>query len=348
MDSSKSSANIHKDDVAPFGSATTAVKVGPGGPARDPNGSVSTAILPEEIDVTAEETCPAPSLQMSVQDASAQPAPVTPTVTPSATRVELISQLDALAQEMAAKGRPASDQGVGNSREEPKLSDALPDEPKPSSGLPAVEPTIHVPPRSGISFESDFASTWPPVDRRKVFTLTNFFIAALIGVGFAAAWQSHRVWSMKSSNDANVATEQSGSASSGQASASDAAPPQTAPVTQTAAAPATSPDLVKQLEKITQDLTVMRRDVEQLAAKQEQLTAAQQQIEQLAAKQEQLAQKIAKLPAPDQSVRQRMPHPTQSRAAPTQPRAPPETPAQLSSAPRSAADHPVPPLPVPH
>src|SRR5262249_52193914 len=176
MDSWKSSANIHKDDVAPFGSATTAVKVGPGGPARDPNGSVSTAILPEEIDVTAEETCPAPSLQMSVQL-----APATPTVTQSATRVELISQLDALAQEMAARGRPASDQRVGNSREEPKLSGALPDEPKPSSWLPAVEPTIHVPPRSGISFESDFVSTWPPVDRRKVFTLTNFFIAALIG-----------------------------------------------------------------------------------------------------------------------------------------------------------------------
>jgi hypothetical protein len=170
------------------------------------------------------------------------------------------------------------------------------------------------------------------------------------------AWHSHGVWTVKQPNDVDVAAEERGSAPAGRVSTSIAPIPQSVPVTQTATAPvapATSPELVKQLEAMTQDLASVRRGVEELAAKQEHLAAAQQQLEQLAAKQEQLAAKqeqmakdIANLQALKQNVRLKMSPPPQSRAAPIPPRIPPEPAAQLSSVPRSAP-HPVPPLPVP-
>jgi hypothetical protein len=57
--------------------------------------------------------------------------------------------------------------------------------------------------------------------------------------------------------------------------------------------------LVQQLEPITRDLTVVRRSLEQLAAKQEQM-----------------AQNIATLQAAEQDIRQKMSSPPASRAAP--------------------------------
>jgi hypothetical protein len=258
-----------------------------------------------------------------------------------------MSQLDALAADLAVKGRASSDQPVEN----------VPEGSNFSGGLQAVEPSIRVPPRLS-NFESDpFVGDGPLIGRRKVLTLASLFMAAVIGVGVAFAWHSYSAWTMKSPNDVDVAAGQSGSTPAAPVSASDAALPQSVPGTQTATpptGPATSPELVKQLEAMTQDLTVVRRTVEQLAAKQEQLAAAQQQLEQLAAKhehltakQEQMAQNIAKLQTREQNVRQKMSPPPQSRAAPIPPRTPPEPPAaQLSSVPRSAP-HPVPPLPVP-
>jgi hypothetical protein len=261
-----------------------------------------------------------------------------------------MSQLDALAADLAVKGRASSDQSVEN----------VPEESKFSGGLQAVEPSIRVPPRPS-SFENDpFVSDGPLIGKRKVRTLASLFVAAVIGVGIAFAWHTYSAWTMKSpTDDVDVAAGQSGSTPAATVSASDAARPQSVAGTQTAtppAEPATSPELVKQLEAMTQDLTFVRRTVEQLAAKQEQLAAAQQQLEQLAAKQEQLtakqeqmAQNIAKLQTREQNVRQKTspPPPSQSRAAPTPPRTPPEPAAQVSSAPRSAPQHPVPPLPVP-
>jgi chemotaxis protein histidine kinase CheA len=187
-------------------------------------------------------------------------------------------------------------------------------------------------------------------------------MAALIGLGVAFAWQSHSVWTMKPPNDPDIAAVPPDPAPARQASTSDAVIRQSAPVTQTAAAtampaaaaPASSPELAKQLEAMTQDLISVRRGIEQLAAKQEQLAAAQKQLEQLAAKQEQLAakqdqmaQNIAKLQTVVPNARPRLSPlrspPPQSRAAPLPSPAPA---AQLSSVPRSAL-HPVPPLPVP-
>jgi predicted metal-dependent RNase len=77
-----------------------------------------------------------------------------------------------------------------------------------------------------------------------------------------------------------VAAEQTGSTRARQVSAQDAAQ-QPAP-----AAAAISPQLVQQFEEIARDLAVMRKSVEQLAAKQEQM-----------------AQNIASLQTVEQSIR---------------------------------------------
>jgi hypothetical protein len=348
MDSLQDPLNdqYHNDGIVALVPEPMAVKARPGGPTRDPDDQyVSTTISPRLIDVTAEETCPA--VQMSAQDGAPQLAPAIQTAqAPSATTFELMSKLEALASDLAVKGCGSSDQCTGNVHEESKVS----------SGLQAVEPSIRVSPRP-TGFESDqFASDRPSTSRRTVLALASFFMAAVIGLGVMFAWHSHGVWTMQQPNDVDVAAEQQGSAPAGQLSTSDAAPPQSVLVTQTATAPvapATSPELMKQLEAMTQDLASVRRGVEELAAKQEHLAAAQQQLEQLAAKQEQLsakqeqlAQNIAKLQALGQNARLKMSPPPQPRAVPIPPRAPPEPAAQLSSVPRSAP-HPVPPLPVP-
>ena len=349
MDSLQSPLNdqAHRDDIVSLVPAQSAVKARPGETMHDADDrDVLTTISPELIDVTAEETCPAAAAQMSTQDRTLHQAPAIQTAqTPSKKTFELMDQLEVLAGDLAVKGRASSDQRIEDVHEG-------------SSELRVVEPTIRVPPRSNDQFAGDR----PSIGRRRVRTLAGFFMVALIGLGTSVAWHSHSVWTMTSPNDVDVVAEQPASAPANQASAPAATPPQSAPVTQTATAPgapATSPELVKQLEAMTRDLTAMRRSVEQLAAKQEQLAAAQQQLEQLAVKQEQLAakreqmaQNIAKQQALEKNTRLKM-SPPQSRAAPVAtvapiaPRVvPPEPAAQLSSVPRSA-QHPVPPLPVP-
>jgi hypothetical protein len=89
-------------------------------------------------------------------------------------------------------------------------------------------------------------------DRRTFPTLASFFIAALIGVAVALVWQSQRVSTAKSPNDVAVAEEQSGFTPVGQLSLQDAPPH----------APATSSELVQQLEGMARDLVVLRRRVE--------------------------------------------------------------------------------------
>ena len=84
------------------------------------------------------------------------------------------------------------------------------------------------------------------------------------------------------------------------ARARDAAP-QSTPVTQTAlaaTAPATSPELVQQLDAMARDLAVIRNSVEQLANK----------VEELAAKQDQMSQNTATLQAVEQdTIQERSP-----------------------------------------
>jgi len=146
--------------------------------------------------------------------------------------------------------------------------------------------------------------------RRKSPTLASFFIAALIGVAVAFVWQSQRV-----SNDVAVAEKQSGFTPLGQLSLRDSSP-QIASATQIApasTAPATSSELVQQLEDIARDLVVLQRRVEELAAKQEHLVDAQ---EQLAARQEQMAQSIAKPQPVKRSVNNKMSSPPRRNGLP--------------------------------
>jgi hypothetical protein len=175
------------------------------------------------------------------------------------------------------------------------------------------------------------------IGRRTSLTLASFFVAALIGVAATFVWQSQRVSIAKSPHQFAVA-EKLGFTHVGQLSLQDA-PPQPAPATQTApaaTAPATSPELVQQLEAMARDLTVLQRSVEEFAAKQEHLAAAQ---EQLAAKQEQMAQNIAKPQAVKRNIKHKM-------SSPPRRNAPPEPGAQALSVPRPAPNS-RPPLPVP-
>jgi hypothetical protein len=188
-----------------------------------------------------------------------------------------------------------------------------------------------------MAARDQLASYKLPIGRRTSLTLASFFVAALIGVAATFVWQSQRVSIAKSPHEFAVA-EKPGFTPVGQLSLQDA-PPQPAPATQTApaaTAPATSPELVQQLEAMARDLTVLQRRVEEFAAKQEHLAAAQ---EQLAAKQEQMAQNIAKPQAVKRNIKHKM-------SSPPRRNAPPEPGAQALSVPRPAPNS-RPPLPLP-
>ena len=180
----------------------------------------------------------------------------------------------------------------------------------------------------------------PSIGRRMFRALVRFFIAAVIGVGATLAWQSYgdeakemvRTWIPSVAWLLPVSTTKS--PPNGQVSAQDAALPQSTPVTQTPAptAAATSPELV-QLEPMARDLAVMRRSLEQLAAKQEQM-----------------AQNIATLQAVEQDIRQKMSSRPPSPAVPVPPRKPPRPNAQSSAVQSSSVPAPPPaagpPLPL--
>src|SRR5262249_23522720 len=72
--------------------------------------SDSTTVSPEPIDVTAEETCPAPGPQAPAEGVLRKEPALAPTQAPSATTFELMNQLDALAQDLAVRSRASSEQ----------------------------------------------------------------------------------------------------------------------------------------------------------------------------------------------------------------------------------------------
>lgn len=321
---------------------------------------VSTTERPIGVDVKAELSTPP-------ADAAPQPAPVnSTTLAPSAKSFELMRQVEALAHDVAVVSRrDSSDQciklqegsnlSVGPQTVEPSIRVS------PRDQFASYEPSIGrrtfltlanffiaargYKPSIGrrtfltlanffIAARDQLASYRPSIGRRTFLTLANFFVVALIGVAATFVWQSQRVSTAKSPNDAAVVEKQSGVTPVGQVPLQNS-PPQPAPVSQTEAeptAPATSPELVQQLEAMAQDLAVLRRSVEELAAKQEHLAAAQ---EQLAAKQEQMDQNIAKPKAVKPNIKHKMSSPPRRNASP-------EPAAQALSVPR-----PKPPLPVP-
>jgi len=303
----------------------------------------TSTISPEYIDTTAEETCPAPSIQVSAPDETVQQAAAQTSRAPTSATFELMDQLEALARDVAQKGSAPVDQIAGASPDQPIESG--PAGPGLSPGMPAVGSSIIVSPRPA-GFENDpFANHRVSPGGRTTFILAGLFMAVLIVVGATFAWQTMQyIPTVK-------LPEQSASIPGAQVPASGTTASRSQPAAP--ATPASSPDFAKQLDAMAQDLASVRRGIEQLTAKQEQLAAAQQQLErltakqdQLAAKQEQMAQNVAKLQALEQATRQKTPAAVPSRTASIPPRVTPEPVAQLPPPPRSPS-RPVPPLPVP-
>jgi hypothetical protein len=155
-------------------------------------------------------------------------------------------------------------------------------------------------PRPSVLKDEHVASDRPSIGRRIFRTLTRFFIAVIIGIGATLTWQSHG----DAARDMVVARAPS---LGWLLSVSTTKSPVVA---------ATAPDPMQQLEPLASNLDVVRRSVEQLAAKQEQMA---QNIAALQAVEEDIRQKVSSTPpspAP-QAAPIPQPKPPQSRAQPS-------------------------------
>jgi hypothetical protein len=170
-------------------------------------------------------------------------------------------------------------------------------------GIRPMKPSIRSPLSSGLK-DDHVASDRPSIGRRIFRTLTRFIIAVLIGIGATLAWQSH--------GDAAREMVVARAPSLGWLLSVS--------TTKSPAVAATAPDPVQQLEPLASNLDVVRRSVEQLAAKQEQM-----------------AQNIATLQALEEDIRQKVssPPPSPSQQAASIPQyKPPQPRVQSSSVPR--------------
>ena len=163
-------------------------------------------------------------------------------------------------------------------------------------GRRRMKPSID-PPHPYRFGEGQLANGRPSIGRRIFRTLTRFFIAVLFGVGATLAWQSHgdAAREMVVARVPTLAWLLAVSATK---------PPVVA---------ATPPDPMQQLEPLASNLDVVRRSVEQLAAKQEQMA---QNIAALLAVEENIRQKMSSTPQspPQQATSIPQPKPPQSRA----------------------------------
>ena len=170
-------------------------------------------------------------------------------------------------------------------------------------GTRPMKPSIRSPRPSGLN-DDQVASDRPSIGRRIFRTLTRFIIAVLIGIGATLAWQSH--------GDAAREMVVARAPSLGWLLSVS--------TTKSPAVAATAPDPVQQLEPLASNLDVVRRSVEQLAAKQEQM-----------------AQNIATLQAVEEDIRQKVssPPPSPSEQAASVPQyKPPQPRVHSSSVPR--------------
>src|SRR5260370_24081741 len=181
-------------------------------------------------------------------------------------------------------------------------------------GSRRMKPSID-PPHSYRFGEGRLASGRPPIGRRIFRTLTWFSIAVLIGVGATLGWQSYgdAAKEMLVAQAPTLAWVLSVSTTT----------------TKSPVVAATSTDPMQQLAPLTYNLDIVRRSVEQLAAKQEQM-----------------AQNIAALQAVEEDIRQKMsstpPAPAQQTAYIPQPK-PPQPRAQPSAVQSSSVPRPPPP-----
>ena len=179
-------------------------------------------------------------------------------------------------------------------------------------GRRRMKPSID-PPNSYRFGEGQLASGRPSIGRRIFRTLTRFSIVVLIGVGATLGWQSY----------GDVAKEML------VARAPTLAWVLSVSTTKSPVVAATSTDPMQQLAPLASNLDVVRRSVEQLAAKQEQM-----------------AQNIAALQAVEEDIRQKLsstpPAPAQQAASIPQPK-PPQPKAQSSAVQSSSVPRPPPP-----
>jgi len=168
-----------------------------------------------------------------------------------------------------------------------------------------MKPSIRSPLSSGLK-DDHVASDRPSIGRRIFRTLTRFIIAVLIGIGATLAWQSH--------GDAAREMVVARAPSLGWLLSVS--------TTKSPAVAATAPDPLQQLEPLAANLDVVRRGVEQLAAKQEQM-----------------AQNIATLQALEEDIRQKVssPPPSPSQQAPSIPQQKPPQPRMQPSAVQSSS-----------
>ena len=180
----------HEKDVVPLVPGPTAVSAQLDGPVHDFDGwFASAAIAPQPIDASAEESCPAPSVEMPIPGETPQPTPdIHPPQVPSPAASKLMDQLDELASDLAAKGRSSSEEAV----------ETMPETSPVSIELQAVEPSIQVPPRSDFG-HNPFAAGSQPARRRMIVTSAGVCLAALLGAGIA--WQSDFIAPTKSTNE---------------------------------------------------------------------------------------------------------------------------------------------------
>jgi hypothetical protein len=179
----------------------------------------------------------------------------------------------------------------------------------PRIGRP-MNSSVRSPPPSGLK-DDRIASRRSSIGRRILRTS----IAVLIGVGATLGWQSHG----DAARDMVVARAPS---LGWLLSVSETKPPATA---------ATAPGPMQQLEPLASNLDIVRRSVEQLAAKQEQM-----------------ALNIATLEAIADDIRLRMSttppsSPSEQPAAPIPQHKPPQTRGQSSVVQSSSGPHPLPP-----
>ena len=176
--------------------------------------------------------------------------------------------------------------------------------------IPPKQPSIQVTPSPSLN---QVVPRRPSIGRRILRTLTRFLITVLIGVGGTLAWQSHGDTAKEMAVAYVPTLAQLLPASATPPPAADAAPT----------------DPTQRLEPfasaLASNLDVVRRNVEQLAAKQEQLT---QDIAALQAVDEDIRQKLSSAPPslPQQAASIPRPKPAQPRAQPSA--------VQSSSAPR--------------
>lgn len=154
-----------------------------------------------------------------------------------------------------------------------------------------------------------FANSRSSIGKRAFRSVGRFFFAVLIGISATLAWQSY-------GEEATEMVRTWAPSLGSLLPASSMQPP---------AAAATLPELVQQLKPMSLDLAIVRRSLEQLAAKHDQL----------AAKQEQMAQNVAALQAVEQDVRQQIASLPASHAVHVPPRKP-----------TSSSGPPAPPLPT--